>query len=292
MLLACGLAGFRRVRSLTTVFIGGGNMASALAGGMIANGARAQDLVVVEPVAAARDRLAQRLPGVRVVEAVSGPALEGARLVVLAVKPQQMREACAALAPHSASIPVVLSIAAGTRIADIATWLGGGVPVARAMPNTPAMVRAGISGVYAPSAIDEASRAAIQAVLDAAGESLWCETEATLDAVTGVSGSGPAYLFYCLESLEAGARAVGFDAADARKLAYATFDGAMRLARASEADPATLRAQVTSKGGTTERGIAALESRGVKEAFVEAVRAATARARELGDAPAAPSRPA
>jgi pyrroline-5-carboxylate reductase len=215
---------------------------------------------------------------------VTREAIGDAALVVLAVKPQQMREACAALAPHVSGARAVLSIAAGTRIADIARWLGGYDRVVRAMPNTPALVGAGISGVFAPAAVDAAGRAEAQAVLEAAGEVVWCDDESTLDAITGLSGSGPAYVFYFLEHMERAARGLGLSAADARRLACRTFAGAVKLAEHSGEEPATLRAQVTSKGGTTERGIAALEAAGAGEALVRAIGAATDRARELGDA--------
>jgi pyrroline-5-carboxylate reductase len=291
---------------MTTLFIGGGNMASALVGGLIARGRPAASIAVVEPLAAQRDRLAARFPGVAVHAAVDADAARGAALVVLAVKPQQMRAACEALAPFvsagvaapeapvaaspgapavapsPAPVGCVLSIAAGTRSADIARWLGGFDRVVRAMPNTPAMVGRGIAGVHAQPAVSAPQRADAAAVLEAGGDVVWVESEAMLDAVTGVSGSGPAYVFYFLEALEAAARAQGFAPADARRLAYATFDGAVALAKASAEDPATLRAQVTSKGGTTERGVAALDAAGVRAAIAAAVAAATARAAELG----------
>jgi pyrroline-5-carboxylate reductase len=238
---------------------------------------------VVEPSAAQRDALAVRLAGVRVYAAAAQEAFAGAGLVVLAVKPQQMREACTALAPFVQAIPVVLSVAAGTRSTDIARWLGGYPRIVRAIPNTPALVGAGISGVFAGAQVDAAGRTAAAAVLEAAGDVLWVADEALLDAVTGVSGSGPAYVFYFIEALERAARELGFSAPDARQLAYATFAGAIKLAQASPAEPATLRAQVTSKGGTTERGIATLDAAAVAQAIVDAAKAAAQRARELGE---------
>jgi pyrroline-5-carboxylate reductase len=233
-------------------FIGGGNMASAIAGGLIARGRPAR-------------------------------AVEGAAIVVLAVKPQQMREACTALAPHVANVPVVLSIAAGTRTRDIARWLGGYDRIVRAMPDTPSLVGAGIAGVWSAPSVKAADRAAATAILEACGGVVPVAREEALDAVTGVSASGVAYVFYFLEALEAAARAHGFDAKDARTLAYATFDGAVKLALASDEDPATLRARVTSKGGTTERGIAALDKAKVRDAIAAAVDAATKRAAEMGE---------
>jgi len=275
--------------SVTTAFIGGGNMATALIGGMLAQGAQAARLRVVEPFAEARARLAARHPEIAVHAECTPAAVEGCGLVVLAVKPQQMRAAATALAPvvAGAPSPVVLSIAAGIRIADLARWLGGYARIVRAMPNTPALVGKGIAGAFAANAVDASGRALAAAVLEAAGELVWVDDEAMLDAVTGVSGSGPAYVFYFLEALEAAALELGFAPADARKLAYATFSGAVALAQASPEEPATLRARVTSKGGTTERAIAALDAAAVKPAIVAAVKAAARRARELGEHPGA-----
>ena len=267
-----------------TLFIGGGNMASALAGGMISRGRRAEDIAIVEPLAEQRDKLAKQFAGVVTFAAATHDALRSADIVVLAVKPQQIRAACEPLEPLLRDDVVVLSIAAGTRIADIARWLGGHARIVRAMPNTPALIGKGISGVYAPAAVDAAARALVEGVLAAAGETIWVEHEAMLDAVTGISGSGPAYVFYFLEALEQAARGLAFDAEDARKLAYATFEGAIALARRSELSPAQLRAQVTSKGGTTERAIASMQADRVEQAIVAAVNAASERARELGDA--------
>jgi pyrroline-5-carboxylate reductase len=271
---------------MTLTFIGGGNMATALIGGLVARGQAAAGIRVVEPFADARDRLAAAFPGIAVDEIVTPAALAGTGVVVLAVKPQQMRAAATALAPHLAMAPspVVLSIAAGIRLRELTRWLGGHPRIVRAMPNTPALIGKGISGVFAASAVDATGRARAAAVLEAAGEVLWVGREADLDAVTGISGSGPAYVFYFLEALEVAARDQGFDSGAARKLAYATFAGAVALAQSSELDPATLRAQVTSKGGTTERALATMEVAGVKGHIVAAVAAAAERSRELGDA--------
>jgi len=264
-------------------FVGGGNMATALIGGLVAKGAHAREFRVVEPMPAQQARLGERFPGIGIFGATTAGAIDGADLAVLAVKPQQMHDAAQALAPFVAGVPVVMTIAAGTRIADLSRWLGGYLRIVRAMPNTPALVGAGISGAYAAHAVDAASRKLAARVLKAAGSVLWVEREDMLDAVTGVSGSGPAYAFYFLEGLEQAALELGFGRDDARKLAYATFAGAIKLAMASDLDPGILRAQVTSKGGTTERAITLMESEGVKATFVAAVKAAAERARELGD---------
>jgi len=271
---------------MAITFIGGGNMATALIGGMLARGAAVADFRVVEPFPEARARLAARFAGIAVHDACTHEAIAGATLVVLAVKPQQMREAARSLAPHLALVPapVILSIAAGIRLPDLARWLLGHERLVRAIPNTPALVGKGISGAFAASSVDAAGRALVSSVLAAAGEQIWVDDEAMLDAVTAVSGSGPAYVFYFLEALEAVARELGFAPPEARKLAYVTFAGAVALGEASPAEPAALRAQVTSKGGTTERAIAVLDSGEVKANIVAAVKAAASRAAEMGDA--------
>ncbi len=269
---------------MNATFVGGGNMATALIGGLVAGGASPRDFRIVEPFAPQQGKLAARFPGVGIFGDANAGAVTGADLVVLAVKPQHMRMAAQAIAPYIGDVPVVMTIAAGTRIGDLSRWLGGYARIVRAMPNTPALVGAGITGAYAPAAVDAAGRALATRVLEAAGEVLWVDAEEKLDAVTGISGSGPAYAFYFLESLEQAALELGFGPAEARKLAYATFAGAIKLAQASDESPGTLRAQVTSKGGTTERGIATLDEGAVKATFVAAVKAAAARATELGDA--------
>jgi pyrroline-5-carboxylate reductase len=268
---------------MKVTFIGGGNMATALIGGRIAAGAAAGDFRVVDPVAAQREALSKRFAGIACFASPTAQVLEGATVAVLAVKPQQMRDAATALSPHVTQVPVVLSIAAGIRTIDLTRWLGDYRRIVRAMPNTPALIGAGITGIYAAPDVDARARDAVATILRAAGDIVWCDREALLDAVTGVSGSGPAYVFYFLEGLEQAARELGIAPEDARRLAYATFAGAVKLALQSDADPATLRAQVTSKGGTTERALATLEARGVKSNLIDAVKHAAARAKELGD---------
>jgi pyrroline-5-carboxylate reductase len=260
-------------------FIGGGNMAVALIGGLLAKGQAAADICVAEPRAEQRARLATEF-GVAVEG--SAAATLASDVLVLAVKPQGLREVLAALPPLPAGV-CVLSIAAGVRAADIQRWLKGHAAVIRAMPNTPALIGAGISGLYALPGVSPAQKGLASGILEAAGEVVWVEDEAQIDAVTAISGSGPAYVFYCMEALEAAARDLGLPAETARRLSLQTFYGAAALARKDGSEPAELRARVTSKGGTTERGIAALESRGVKAAIHAAARAAAERARELGD---------
>ncbi len=260
-------------------FVGGGNMAVALIGGMLKRGYAASDIIVAEPVDAQRARLVQEF-GVAVEE--SAAETLRADVVVLAVKPQVLRQVVTDW-PKLAPRTCVLSIAAGVRARDISRWLQCHGSVVRAMPNTPALVGAGITGLFAMPGVDPAQRGAVEAILAAVGTVVWVGEEGQIDAVTAISGSGPAYVFLLIEALEAAARDLGLDATTARKLALHTFSGAAELALQDGSEPAELRARVTSKGGTTERGIAALEDHGVRQAIAAAARAASDRARELGD---------
>jgi len=265
---------------MKVAFVGGGNMAAAILGGLLAGGRRREDFVVVEVSPEARAGLSERF-GVRAI-AAPGPEIRDAAVIVLAVKPQQMRAAAASLRPFLAG-QLVLTIAAGIRLADLSRWLGGHARLVRAMPNTPALVHAGVTGLHAPASVGEADRRDAEALLAAVGSTVWFAKESDLDAVTAVSGSGPAYVFYAIEALESAARELGLAPEAARKLAVETFAGASRLAAERGIDPALLRAQVTSKGGTTERALGVLEEAGVKARFVAAVKAACERSRELGE---------
>lgn len=262
-------------------FIGGGNMAAALIGGLVARGTAATGITVVEISAEARAKLAAA-SGVRCVERAE-EALPLGETVVLAVKPQQMREVAQALAPLLRD-EVVLSIAAGIRLQDLQRWLGGYARLARCMPNTPALVGAGIAGVYARPEAGAAGRSAVESILAAVGEVIWVAEEPLLDPVTAVSGSGPAYFFYFMEALERAGVELGLDAQSARRLAIATARGAAELAARSAEAPATLRSRVTSKGGTTERALASMRDDDVEALIVRAVHAASERAAELGEA--------
>ncbi len=261
-------------------FLGGGNMAGALLGGLVAKGYAVDGLQVVELDAACRARLGERF-GVRAVEVFDEAAL-ACDVLVLAVKPQQMKEALAALAGRLSS-QLVISIAAGLRLDDLARWLGGYRRLVRCMPNTPALIGAGVTGLFADASVDEAGRQAAGEVLAAVGSTVWVGDEARMDAVTAVSGSGPAYVFHFIEALEAAGRALGFDETTARQLALDTVLGAAKLAAASEEPPARLRERVTSKGGTTEAALGSLAAAGWHDGLVAAVAAAAARGRELGD---------
>ena len=261
-------------------FIGGGNMASAILGGLCRRGLRPDALLVVEPHAAAREQLEARF-GVRTL-AQAGPELARASLMVWAIKPQVFAQAAAAAAPWAATA-LHLSVAAGIRTESIGRWLGS-ERIVRAMPNTPALIGQGISGLYARAAVTADERRLVESVLEATGACLWVDEEAQLDAVTALSGSGPAYVFYFLEAMREAGTQMGLSAEQAYRLAIATFSGAAALAQASEESPETLRERVTSKGGTTHAALTALEQAGVKTAFIRALLAAHERARELGDA--------
>ena len=287
-------------------FIGGGNMAAALIGGLLKQGFAAADISAVEPFEAARAKLTAQ-SGIACTAAPSA-ALGDVDVIVMAVKPQNMREAAQAVAPYlkprmttqmttqsvtaqSATSPaaqqLIVSIAAGTRIADLARWLGtdgkAHGSIVRCMPNTPALVGLGITGMCAAAGVSQDQCATAERILRAVGEVVWVESEALIDPVTAVSGSGPAYVFYFLEAMiEAGTK-LGLDAASAKRLAIATFTGAAKLAADSSDDLATLRTNVTSKGGTTAAALQVMMERQVKEAIGSAVEAASARGRELGE---------
>lgn len=261
-------------------FIGGGNMARAILTGLMQRGWQAANLSVVEQDAEKRQAL-QADFGIAV--SAQLPIAADAEVVILAVKPQQLRDVAVFLGSLLQQ-QLVISIAAGARCADLTRWLGNAAAVVRVMPNTPAQVQAGISALFATPGVSAAQRQAAETILQPVGRTLWLEDESLMDAVTALSGSGPAYVFYFLEAMQQAGVEMGLDSAQARCLALETFQGAARLAAASPLDFATLRAQVTSKGGTTERALERLEQSGVKEAFRLALHAAADRSRELGAA--------
>jgi len=272
------LATLPAVQKTPIAFVGGGNMAGALIGGLVRGGTPAQNLVVVEPFEAQREKLRQA-HGV-VAQATADERLAAAGTVVWAVKPQLFAEAAAPCAPFIAGA-LQISVMAGVRSAAIAR-ASGSARVVRSMPNTPALIGRGIAGLFAAPAVTAAERAQAEALFAPTGATLWVAHEENLDAVTALSGSGPAYVFYVLEAMIQAGTELGLPAEQARRLALATFDGAAALAAASTETPQTLREQVTSKGGTTHAAITALESSGVKSAFVRALHAAAQRADELG----------
>ncbi|MES5814740.1 pyrroline-5-carboxylate reductase [Pseudoxanthomonas sp. Soil82] len=264
-------------------FIGGGNMARSLIGGLARRGVDTRTIRVAEPVAALREALVADF-GVQAFER-GGDAVAGAGLWLLAVKPQMMRAACEPLAAAAqAQRPLVVSIAAGIPVARLQQWLGGGLPVVRCMPNTPALLGAGVTGLYAGEGVDASQRARADELLSSAGATVWIDAEPLIDAVTAVSGSGPAYVFLLAEALEAAAVAEGLPAADARTLVVQTLLGAGRmLAEAGEA-PAELRRRVTSPGGTTQAAIEAFQAGGFEALVARAVHAARERGAALAAA--------
>ena len=260
-------------------FIGGGNMASAIIGGLIRQGLPAAQVMVVEPFEATRALLNSQ-HGVQAHPA-PGPFLADAGLIVWAVKPQSFREAAAPVAPL-AGRALQLSVMAGIRAADIAA-ASGSARIVRCMPNTPALVGRGMTGLFAGPAATAADRALAETVIRTTGDALWVQREEQLDAVTALSGSGPAYVFYFLEAMQQAGVELGLTPEQARALAVGTFAGGAHLAAQSAEPLATLRERVTSKGGTTHAALTALEQAGVKAAFVKAMHAACVRAAELGD---------
>jgi pyrroline-5-carboxylate reductase len=261
------------------LFVGGGNMATALIGGLLQQGYKPGDLRVVEVSEEARQRLQQQF-GVGASPAFDGEIAEDA--VLLAVKPQQMPAVAKDLRAHLRG-QLVISIAAGIRTADLARWLGGHDRIVRVMPNTPALIRSGVSGLFAAAAVKQADRDCAQSILGAVGGVVWVRNESDIDVVTAISGSGPAYIFYFIEALEQAAVELGLNGGQAHELAVQTFVGAAKLAAGSDEPAAVLRARVTSKAGTTEAALKTMEANDIKHKIVEAVRAAAKRARELGD---------
>ncbi len=261
-------------------FIGGGNMASAIIGGLHQGGFNTRDITVVDPNADVSAKLVGRY-AVQACEAIDTADVSEMDVIVLAVKPQQLRAVAQALAPQMKA-QLVLSIAAGIRLQDMSRWLGGYTRIARSMPNTPALVLAGMTGLFAGPMVPPAQRDMAETILKAVGEVVWVDKETQLDAITALSGSGPAYVFYFMEAMVEAAREFGFSAEDGRRLAVATFSGAAKLAGSSDEALDLLRARVTSKGGTTERAIHTLDEHTAKAAFVTAMRAARDRAVELG----------
>ena len=263
---------------MNIAFIGGGNMAAALIGGMKRAGA--VDSIAVLEIDAARGKQLTDQHGV-VTHGAAGAWLGGSDVVVLAVKPQQMHGAVDVIRPFLGR-PLVLSIAAGVRASTLARWLGSDV-IVRTMPNTPALIGAGITGAAALGGVSSEQRAAAERILGAVGEVVWFEDESMLDPVTAVSGSGPAYVFFFIEAMQQAALEMGLNEEQARRLAVQTFLGAARLAAASPEPASVLRERVTSKGGTTAAALASFDADKVKAGIVRALHAANARARELGD---------
>ena len=266
-------------QKMRLAFIGGGNMASAILGGLIREGLAPKQVVVIEPFAETAAKL-QQATGVDV-QAVASAVLADADLVVWAVKPQVFKEAALPVAAFTKKA-LHLSVAAGIRSDSISRWLQTD-RVVRSMPNTPALVGQGITGLFARAGVSTLDKQWVEKVLQSTGEWLWVHEESDLDGVTALSGSGPAYVFYFLEAMTEAGIQMGFSPAQAYHLAKATFGGATHLARQSTESPEVLRQRVTSKGGTTYAALTSMANDHVKEAFVKAMLAAQKRAGELGD---------
>ncbi len=277
-LIAQALATLPAMTDPCIAFIGGGNMASALIGGLRRAGRPAASILVVEPVEAQRERLREGF-GVQA-QPAADERLAAAATVVWAVKPQLFADAAPPCAPHVGRA-LQVSVMAGVHSAAIAR-ASGSAQVVRSMPNTPALIGRGIAGLFARAEVSAAQRTEVEALFAPTGATLWVAREGDLDAVTALSGSGPAYVFYLLEALMQAAAEMGLPPEQGKRLALATLEGATALAAASPETPATLRGQVTSKGGTTHAALSVLDAAGVKASFVRALKAAQARSRELG----------
>jgi pyrroline-5-carboxylate reductase len=260
-------------------FLGGGNMASALIGGLIAKGADARSISVIEMSPAAREKLGARYP----VHLSTAPdaALQGAEVLVLAVKPQDMKAALASVSGFSKE-KLVVSVAAGITLKTLARWLDGHRKIVRCMPNTPALIGAGITGLYASPEVGKNEKEKAETILRAVGEVVWMPEERLLDPVTAVSASGPAYVFWFIEQLAASAEKLGIPKDAALKMAKQTVLGAAQLAASSEKDPSQLRSDVTSKGGTTEAALKVFDEAKLAEHFARAIAAASKRGEEMG----------
>lgn len=265
--------------SQTLAFIGGGNMASAIIGGLIKQGTPANRIWVVEPFEDARQRLQTQF-GVRTLHAADA-SLQEAGLVIWAVKPQTFKEA-AQQSRDFCSQALHLSVAAGIRSDSIAAWLGT-ERVVRAMPNTPALVGLGQTGLFARSAVTATDKAWIEQVVATTGAFLWVKDEPLLDAVTAISGSGPAYVFFFIEAMVEAGIQMGLTAEQATQLAIGTFEGASQLAKTANEPPSVLRERVTSKGGTTYAALTSMQNAHMGDLFQTALKAAQQRAHELGN---------
>ncbi|MBC7456224.1 MAG: pyrroline-5-carboxylate reductase [Massilia sp.] len=271
-------------------FIGGGNMASALIGGLVGQLTAGANIHVVDPNAEQLARLAASF-GVSTAPQIDAASV-ASDVIVLAVKPQQMREVAAVLqvqlaqsggAGAGGAQPLLLSIAAGIRGADLSRWMKGYGAIVRTMPNMPALIGQGITGMVALSGVSPAQKDAADAIMKAVGATVWLDDEALIDPVTAVSGSGPAYVFYFIEAMQQAAQELGLSAEQGQALALATFTGAAQLAAQSPETVSVLRERVTSKGGTTYAALTSMEQSGVKQAIIEAIKAAARRGHEMGE---------
>ncbi|MCR4301343.1 MAG: pyrroline-5-carboxylate reductase [Sulfuricaulis sp.] len=263
-------------------FIGAGNMARSLVSGLLKNGWGNNQIVLSDPDPSQRQSIESVL---RVKTFADNPAVvTHAEILVLAVKPQVLAEVAMALAPAAQKKkPLVISIAAGVRLADLDRWLGGGLPLVRAMPNTAALIGSGASGLYANARVNEAMRNQAESILRAVGVTVWLGDESLMDVVTALSGSGPAYFFLIMEALEQASIESGLDPKQARLLTLETAYGAAKMALEGHEEPSQLRQRVTSPGGTTEQAVKVLENGDIRRLFSNAIKAAVNRSREISD---------
>ncbi|WP_348638113.1 pyrroline-5-carboxylate reductase [Spongiibacter tropicus] len=265
----------------TIGFIGGGNMAASIIGGLLTSGVDARQLRAGDPSQESLDRLASLGPITTSQDNLD--IIPGCDVLVMAVKPQLMKVVCAGIADTvQASKPLIISIAAGVTSDSLNHWLGGNLAIVRCMPNTPALLRCGATGLFANTAVSEIQRQQAQQILDAVGLALWVKQESELDAVTAVSGSGPAYFFLMMEAMQASGEALGLSPDVAKQLSQQTALGAARMALESDVDVAELRRRVTSPKGTTERAITIFEDGGFRALVQQALQGAADRADELG----------
>lgn len=269
------------IENLVIAFIGGGNMGQALIGGLLKSGWLAENISVIDTDLPTCSKLEKKFPHCHVYSQTEA-VLNIADIVVLAVKPQVMREACEQIAEQCQSTrPLVISIAAGILIKGIDQWLGGELPIVRCMPNTPALVQSGTTGLYANAEVSEEQREITQYILGCVGSTLWLDDESLLDVVTAISGSGPAYFFYLIEAMLEAGKSLGLDDAQARQLTIDTAAGAAKLIEDTGKSPEELRLTVTSKGGTTEAAIDTLNQGDVKNVICSAVKNAAIKSQEL-----------
>ncbi len=260
-------------------FIGGGNMARSLVGGLLAKGHARSHIRIAEPMAEAREALIRDFAVA--VESENLRAAAQADVIVLAVKPQVMADVCRELATANNPSALYISIAAGIGLPHFAGWLGTGAAVVRAMPNTPALIGSGACGLYANPAVSNAQRALAEQIMGAAGDTAWIDQESLMDAVTAVSGSGPAYFFLLMEAMIDAGIAQGLNAETARQLVLQTALGAARMAREGSETPDILRQRVTSPNGTTQAALEVFEQAGMRRIVGDAIASATERGREL-----------
>jgi pyrroline-5-carboxylate reductase len=271
------------MQNLNIVFIGGGNMGQALVTGLLDSGWNADSIAIVDNDQAIISKLSEKFSRSHVYSQ-SEAALNLADVVVLAVKPQAMQTACEQIAAQcQIKRPLIISIAAGVLINSIDTWLGGELPIIRSMPNTPALVQSGVTGLFANTEVTAEQRELAHEILSSVGTALWIENESLLDAVTALSGSGPAYFFYLIEAMMEAGQSLGLNEAQARELTVATATGAAKLISKSDQSAQALRLAVTSKGGTTEAAINTLQQHDMKKIIETAIKNAAARSQQLSN---------